>query len=445
MDIIEHLYSLFCAHPQVSTDSRDIKPDSIFFALKGDNFDGNVFAEVALEKGAAAVVIDDASLKAKHEGDDRFVYTGSTLETLQQLARHHRRQLGLPIVAITGTNGKTTTKELLTVVLRHAYRVQSTEGNLNNHIGVPLTLLALRKEHQLAVVEMGASHPGDIEELCLIAEPNYGLITNIGCAHIEGFGSLEGIRQTKGELFDYLRRVDGRAFVNYDDKLLLDMSEGLPRVTYGTTEGAVFRAEKLPVDKAELSIRWWWGERSSHRLATKLVGDYNLPNVLAAVAIGRYFDVAGHSIDTALASYEPSNNRSQLVETRHNKLILDTYNANPSSMQSAIDNFKALATKLPKVLILGDMKELGGESARLHTSLLLHIAEQKAYEEIYLVGSEMTLAVANTPELMEILPIRLFVNTDSLIDDLKKYPIHGRYILAKGSRSIGLEKISPLC
>lgn len=438
MDIAQ-LYRVFLKHPDVCTDSRKVAKDVIFFALKGVSFDGNKFASKALEGGAAYVVVDDPSVVS--DQDDRYILVEDVLKTLQQLAAYHRQQLKLPVLAITGTNGKTTTKELIATVLNRGYNVLATEGNLNNHIGVPLTLLKLRPEHQIAVVEMGASHPGDIKELVDIANPDYGLITNIGKAHLEGFGSIEGVRKTKGELYDYIRKHDGILFVNSDDPTLMEMSEGISRVTYGTDTSATFYAQIIYARPMMLSFRWRQVSMP-HDISTHLVGEYNLPNALAAVAIGRFFDVATDGIMEAIAEYTPTNNRSQLTQTDRNTLIVDAYNANPVSMKVALDNFDKIRTDLPKVVILGDMKELGKESLQEHKTIL-NILVEKSFDKIMLVGKEFGAATENlTSQRPNAL---LFESAQDLEAYLGQHPIDQSIILIKGSHSVHLENIASLC
>lgn len=436
---ITQLYQIFLSYPQVCTDTRQIIKDSLFFALKGASFDGNQFAGKALEGGAAYVVVDDPSVVC--QGDDRYILVDNVLKALQELACHHRKVLKLPVLAITGTNGKTTTKELVATVLNRGYSVLATEGNLNNHIGVPLTLLKLKEDHQLAVIEMGASHPGDIKELVDIACPDYGIITNIGKAHLEGFGSIEGVRRTKGELYDYIREHDGIVFVNSDDPVLMEMSEGIRRVTYGTKSSATFYAQIIYARPVMLSFRW---RQISvpHDISTHLVGEYNLPNALAAVAVGRFFDVATDGIMEAIADYVPTNNRSQLIETEKNTVVVDAYNANPVSMQVAIRNFGNIRSDREKILILGDMKELGKESLAEHKTILSLLTESR-FDRVLLVGDEFGKALAE----LECAPQNFehYDSADVLAEEFGKNPIADKLILIKGSHSVHLEKIISLC
>lgn len=432
---IEQLYAAYLAHPMVTTDSRQIPPDSIFFALKGELFDGNRFASSALEKGCALAVVDDPSVVR----DERYLLVDDVLTALQQLAAFHRKSLGTPVIGITGTNGKTTTKELMATVLSTTYPVLYTEGNLNNHIGVPLTLLRLKAEHRIAIIEMGANKPGDIAELTRIARPNFGLITNIGRAHLQGFGSLEGVRRTKGELYDFIRAEGGILFLNFDDDTLIDMSQGLQSVSYGTSADATVRGRIVANNTPYLCIDLF-DSSNEQRVCTNLVGDYNLPNALAAITAGRFFDVPDEAIVSALATYKPSNNRSQWIETeRGNSLIVDAYNANPVSMRAALDNFDSLHTDKPLVLILGDMNELGAESKREHMVLLERINTGR-YRQILLCGPCLAALADSFP-----CGATGFADNAALEEYLKAHSIHDSLILLKGSHGIHLEKIIPLC
>lgn len=436
MILLDDLYQLYLEHPTVSTDTRRLSPGCIFFALKGANFDGNRYARQALEAGAAYAVLDDPEQLI----DERTLLVEDVLTSLQQLAAHHRRQLGTPILAITGTNGKTTTKELTAAVLSARYPILYTEGNLNNHIGVPLTLLRLGPEHQWAIIEMGASHPGDIAELCAIADPDYGLITNIGAAHLEGFGSLEGVRATKGELYDHIRAKGAQLFVHADDPMLLEMSAGVERHTYGTSPEAELRGEVLHEDGAlQLALRYRVGDYEG-RLATQLVGDYNLPNVLAALAVGSYLGVPYAAMEEALARYAPSNSRSQLIETeRGNRLIADAYNANPSSMHTALQNFLAIP-QTPgqgRVLMLGDMNELGAASKAAHHELLEEIRRAGQPLQLYLCGPCWMRELAAQPDPT----VAVFAEVGELIRNLEAAPISDSLILIKGSNGIKLGSV----
>ncbi len=409
---MSELYDIFREHPHISTDTRNIGADSIFFALRGATFDGNHFAAEALDKGAAYAVVDDPAAVT----DERMVLVGDTLGALQELAREHRRRLAIPILAISGSNGKTTTKELVSRVLAERFEVYATRGNLNNHIGVPLTLLAMTRDTQFGVVEMGASACGEIALLASIAEPNYGILTNIGRAHLEGFGGPEGVRRGKGELFDYLAANGGRAFVPREDETLTNMA----------AERDGLAAEYYSITLAE-------------DLENHLEGHYNRFNIAAAVAVGRYFDVADERIRHAVGSYVPDNNRSQRTETGRNTLIVDCYNANPSSMRASVANFLAEppGTRTRRLLILGDMLELGAWSAEEHAAVI-RLAAQAPQTEVMLVGTEFARAHAG----MEPQPARitLFADREHLIAALRAHPVDNALVLIKGSRGIGLEK-----
>ena len=408
-----NLYSIFTEHPSVTTDSRNIPEGSIFFALKGPKFDGNRYAADALNKGASFAVVDDPNVAA----DDRYILVSDTLQALQQLASEHREALGTPILAITGSNGKTTTKELISRVLQRQFNVVATKGNLNNHIGVPLTLLSFDKDTEFGIVEMGANNPGEIANLCSIALPNFGIITNIGRAHLEGFGSPEGVARAKGELYDFLSAHEGKTFVRTDDETLSRMvseRDGLQTIGYST-----YDAEGFP---------------------NNLTGSFNLMNIAAAVAIGRYFGVNEEGIREAIAGYEPDNMRSQQVETGRNKVILDCYNANPSSMSAAISNLNNEAAGLPVAVILGDMGELGSYSDEEHANIL-RLLDAENITEQYLVGPNFAEASAKIPTRAN---RQLFTDTAALAEYLKSAPLSGHLILVKGSRAVGLEKIADL-
>ena len=432
MTDLDTLYKIYsqCGYT-VTTDSRHCPAGSLFFALKGDTFDGNAFAAKALEAGCAYAVVDNPEIVPT--GDTRYLLTDNSLLTLQALARHHRRRLGTRMLGITGTNGKTTTKELIAAVLQQRYRLLYTEGNLNNAIGVPLTLLRLRPEHELAVVEMGASHPGDIRELVEIAEPDMGLITNVGKAHLEGFGSFEGVMRTKGELYDFLRtRPETFIFLHADNPYLRKMAEGLPCVTYGSEEGTYVRGQ-MTACSPFLTFVWQKdGQSLANTVSTRLIGSYNLPNTLAAVAVGRYFEVDEDAIDRALEAYTPQNNRSQLMRTADNTLIIDAYNANPTSMMAALDNFRQMETA-HKVAILGDMRELGKDSAGEHQKIVDYLGKC-GFERVILVGSQFA-ATRHTYET--------YADAPALIEALKLEKPVGKTVLIKGSNGIRLSTIIP--
>jgi UDP-N-acetylmuramoyl-tripeptide--D-alanyl-D-alanine ligase len=413
---IKALYDIFLQSAGVCTDTRTLKKNQLFFALKGENFDGNRFALQALEKGASYAVAGE-DLEAE---DPRLIKVPDTLETLKALAAYHRRQLRIPVIGLTGTNGKTTTKELIKTALGAAYRVSATEGNLNNEIGVPLTVLKIGPRAQIAIVEMGASHPEDLKPLLAVAQPNLGLITNVGKAHLEGFGSYEGVKHAKGLLYDYLKEHDGVVFANADDPVLQEMlaQRGLEAIGY-TKEGIKVKADPF------LEMEW---EDAS--LQTQLVGAYNAANVLAALKLAWYFDVPREDALQAIASYIPSNNRSQLVKTEKNTLIVDAYNANPSSMGVALDNLAQMKGR--KVAMLGDMRELGADAAAEHNRIVARLEGLEAY----LVGEEFTRAAAGKP-------YKTFATFSDLAKYLEEHPLEGCTILLKGSHSIQMEKIIP--
>ena len=421
---ISDLYELYLHNPKVTTDSRNCPFGSIFFALKGENFDGNQYASKALDSGCAYAVIDNPD----YITGDRTILVDNVLKTLQQLAHRHRKALGTPVIGITGSNGKTTTKELLAAVLSTKYNLLYTEGNLNNHIGVPLTLLRLNHQHEMAIIEMGASHQCDIKELAEIAAPNYGIITNVGQAHLEGFGSFEGVIKTKGELYDYIRQTKGKIFIKKENEYLQPIAKGIEQISYGTDESS-FASGKV-ASCSPFLIFDWKQQGKIHTVETHLIGSYNLDNVLVAVAIGRYFKIPAERISRAIASYEPNNNRSQFKETEHNQLIIDAYNANPSSMQAAIDNFAAMQVDTPKAVILGDMRELGETSDALHAEIVKQI-EQAGFDKVYLCGEHFS---STGTSFMH------FPNIEELMSELTQKPLKGYHSLIKGSRGMTLEK-----
>lgn len=435
---IETLYSCFLQHPIITTDSRDVPADSMFFALKGDSFDGNQYAQAALEKGAAYAVVDDPSVQGEH-----IILVPDVLKTLQQLAHYHRCQLGTTIVGITGTNGKTTTKELIATVLQKKYNVLYTQGNFNNHIGVPKTLLQLTKEHDIAVVEMGANHPGEIKTLVEIVCPDYGLITNVGRAHLEGFGSFEGVIRTKGELYDFLRADAGTAFINNDNEYLKGISHDLRLVKYGQmpADDLLVQGEFIECNPT-LHFRWkqQGSPFSPMEVQTHLIGSYNLDNALAAACVGTIFAVPAEDISAALSEYTPSNNRSQLTKTADNQLIVDAYNANPTSMAAALDSFAHVKAE-KKMVILGDMKELGEVSQAEHKSILNRLAELQL-QQIWLVGSEFKKALQSNP----VVDARTFADVDGVKALLATPDGKPRdyTILVKGSNSTKLIQLLDL-
>ncbi|UOQ53576.1 UDP-N-acetylmuramoyl-tripeptide--D-alanyl-D-alanine ligase [Hymenobacter cellulosivorans] len=423
------LYARFTQCAAVSTDSRQDQTNTLFFALNGPSFRGRDFAAQALEKGARYAVVDDEALATSDPA--RYTYAPDPLLALQQLARHHRRQLAIPVIGITGSNGKTTTKELLHAVLSRRYAVQYTRGNLNNHIGVPLTLLSITRQHEVAIVEMGANHQGEIDLLSRLAEPTHGLITNIGKAHLEGFGGVEGIAKGKSELFRFLAATGGTAFVNTADPRLPGLAAVVPeRVTYPTA-GDTYPAELLEA-APQVVLRLYDGTR----VEAQITGGYNFLNLAAAAAVGAHFQVPTTDIAAALASYAPTNNRSQLVRTARNEVVLDAYNANPSSMAAALTSFATRPATGEKVVILGDMFELGSESEAEHRALGELLAAQ-SFATVLLVGSDMQHA-ALRPEF------RHFPTKQEAAAWLTEHPLSGQQILIKGSRGMGLETLLPL-
>jgi UDP-N-acetylmuramoyl-tripeptide--D-alanyl-D-alanine ligase len=439
---LDRLYTLFQQSSGVTTDSRKIAPEAMFIALKGENFDGNNFAQSALDQGARVVVVNGESDFARDylsrgDSSDRVFIVEDTLEALQALARYHRSHFNIPVIALTGTNGKTTTKELLSAVLSKKYNVTFTQGNLNNHIGVPLTLLRITEETEAAVVEMGANHPGEIALLMSIALPNFGLVTNVGKAHLEGFGSFEGVMAAKGEMYDYLQRTADKVFYNCDDEYISAMVSSRPDLT-GYRYGIQYNsAEILPVSQQEPYLRLKFsigGEQKE--ISSKLVGSYNANNILAAVTVGVYFGVTLSDCVAAIEEYTPSNHRSQLEKTGRNFLILDTYNANPSSMKASLENFSK-SQFLNKQIILGDMLELGADSVAEHSKVIALLG-QIEFEKCHLVGGEFAKAAA-----LSTLPenILLFNDVYALKEYFAAHPVEGKTILVKGSNGIKLPLI----
>jgi UDP-N-acetylmuramoyl-tripeptide--D-alanyl-D-alanine ligase len=421
---IEQLYQLYLQNPEVQTDTRKLKKGDIFFALSGDNFNGNLFAIKALETGASYAIVDE-EVDSKNE---RMILADDVLETLQQLAKYHRQQFNIPFIAVTGSNGKTTTKELINVVLASHFITYTTEGNLNNHIGIPLTLLRIKADAEIAVIEMGANHQKEIEEYCTYTLPTHGIITNCGKAHLEGFGGIDGVRKGKGELFDYLKANNGSAFIDSDYEYLLEMSEGIREIkTYGNKAGEVV-GEALK-SEAFLKVKITRGADIGI-IETQLVGDYNLPNILCAIAVGKYFKVPDEKIKTALENYTPTNSRSQLVIKGTNRIILDAYNANPSSTKLAIQNLaKISATK--KVLMLGGMMEVGQSSVEEH-ELIIKLIKSFSWDKVVLVGGDF----ANVEH-----PFIYFDTAEDAKEWFSQQNFHDTYFLIKGSRSIQMEKI----
>lgn len=427
---IQSLYEIYRQHPVITTDSRNCPPDSIFFALKGSSFNGNAYAEQAIKSGCSYAIVDEK----KYATLPNTLLVDDVLKTLQQLANFHRKTLKIPIIGITGTNGKTTTKELVYAVLSQEHNIIATTGNFNNHIGVPLTLLRIRKEHEIAIIEMGANHMGEIKELCEIAEPNFGLITNVGHAHIEGFGSYENIIKTKGELYDYIRiRKDGKIFVDYDNALLRKMSEGIASIYYGLDcSDDQFVTGKVLSSSPYLVFEWKMA-KNYHKVETKMIGSYNLSNALAAITIGKYFGIKGDLISKAISEYVPTNNRSQLKDTGKNMLIIDAYNANPTSMIAALQNFDEMEVGR-KVLILGEMKELGVDSEKEHENVVDYI-QHHDFDEVILVGENFAPMKNSYKHFDDVVELQKYLEQNSLRDS---------YILLKGSRGVQLEKVVDL-
>ena len=435
---IKELYDLYLQHPCITTDSRNCPKDSIFLALKGASFDGNKFAKAALEKGCAYAIIDEP---AYAEADnDRLILVDDCLKAFKEIAREHRRSFQIPVIGITGTNGKTTTKELVSAVLAERYRVMHTEGNFNNDVGVPKTLLRLDATHEIAVVEMGASHPGDIEKLVTYVEPTCGMITNVGRAHLLGFGSFEGVKRTKGELYDYLKAHDGLLFLNESNADLVEMARQreMNRImTYGKSDDANVQGE---VSECAPFLRFTWrnmatteSKARTYDVQTHLIGAYNIDNMLAAITIGLHFGVTPEQINHALSHYIPANNRSQLEVTAKNKLIVDAYNANPSSMVAAVENFKLMNVE-HKMAILGDMRELGEVSALEHQKLVDKLAED-GFKEVWLVGEEFGKTQT---------AFRKFKNVDEVKAEIAAHCPENYYILIKGSNGIKLFELPEL-
>ncbi len=421
---IQDLYKLYLAHPSIQTDTRKLQGGDLFFALKGPNFNGNKFAKQALDAGAAYVIIDEPA----NFSNDRLIITDDALNTLQQLALYHRQQFDIPFIAITGSNGKTTTKELVHEVLSSTYITYTTKGNLNNHIGIPLTILSVKKDAQMAVIEMGANHQKEIASYCAYTLPTHGIITNCGKAHLEGFGGEEGVRKGKGELYDYLRANNGTVFLMSDYDYLVEMSKGIANIkTYGTVDAGITGVADN--SKELLEVNMLKGTGIQH-IKTNLVGSYNLPNVLVAVTVGKYFNVADDKIKTALESYIPSNSRSQLIEKDSNRIILDAYNANPTSMKAAIENIAKMDGD-DKVLLLGGMMEMGEESMKEHAGIV-ELINQYKWKNVVLVGGDFHKVNHN------------YINFKTSVDAkdwLKEQHFKNSLLLVKGSRSMQMEKV----
>ncbi|MDB5110157.1 MAG: murF [Mucilaginibacter sp.] len=443
MATIEQLYQIYLQHPVISTDTRKIAAGSLFFALKGEKFDANAFAAQAIATGAAYAVIDNAA----YQLSEKYLLVDDVLTTLQDLAIHHRRQLTIPVIGLTGTNGKTTTKELINAVLSQRFKTLATQGNLNNHIGVPLTILSINPLHQMAVIEMGANHQKEIALLCTIAQPTHGLITNVGKAHLEGFGGVEGVKKGKGELYDYLQQNKGVAFINSNSPTLMEMQAArkfeTPPVFYGDDIDDLVSGEIT--ENAPLLTLVWTNNTSgeSYTVKTQLTGAYNLDNILAAICIGIYFKLPANEINKGIEGYQPKNNRSQIVQTGTNTLICDYYNANPSSMAVAIENIDKLqATR--KVLILGDMFELGEESPAEHENVIKKALGIPVNERIF-IGAAFHQAHLGMDDEPKSTGSTIFYPTaEGAIDALKTNPVKNSTVLIKGSRGMALERLVEL-
>ncbi|MBL7111440.1 MAG: UDP-N-acetylmuramoyl-tripeptide--D-alanyl-D-alanine ligase [Bacteroidales bacterium] len=428
---ITELYKVFLKYPAISTDTRREVAGSLFFSLKGETFNGNVFAREAIDKGAAFAVVDEGDFP----GDLRFIRVENCLVTLQQLAQYHRERLNATLIAITGSNGKTTTKELVREILAKKYKVYATEGNMNNHIGVPLSLLRIDEDVQFGIIEMGANHIGEIEKLCHITRPDYGIITNIGRAHIEGFGSVDGVKKAKGELYDYLSEDKGGIFINTDNTILIQMAEGFEGklIKYGDTPDSLCRGSVKGLHPyISFGIAFHTEPGKEYSGSSRLVGSYNLENILAAACIGSYFNVSSREILDAVEEYIPGMMRSQLITTGKNLLVVDTYNANPSSMEPAIQDFAA-DPHPNKILVLGEMKELGDTEIAEHEKLIRTVAG-KPFRKIIFIGPVFLKLTVPGDYLT-------FKSTSECIDWLKKHPVENAKVLLKGSRLLKLEEL----
>ncbi len=418
----EALYDIFSANNGICTDTRNITPNCIFFALKGDNFNGNAFAEEAIKKGAFKTIIDE---KEFHKDTGETILVDDVLKILQELALFHRKKLNLPIIALTGSNGKTTTKELINAVLSQKYKTTATKGNLNNHIGVPLTLLSMDKSTEIGIVEMGANHPNEIARLCEIAMPDFGYITNFGKAHLEGFGSLEGVVNAKTELYEHLKKHGKTVFINEEDPIQIKRSNGMKKIVFCEKQEGKLKlleaSNKVKVQFKDVEIQ------------SNLIGVYNFPNIAAAISMGDYFGVSEEKIKHAIEGYFSSNNRSQLLEKNGNKIILDAYNANPSSMLAALENFKQ-AEGENKILFLGDMFELGNDADAEHQNII-NFLEDNSLGEVYIVGSNFHKTLIKSPQ------IHKYKSFEDLKIQLEKNPQKDKFILIKASRGMALERI----
>jgi UDP-N-acetylmuramoyl-tripeptide--D-alanyl-D-alanine ligase len=418
---IQNLYNLYLQSAGLTTDSRQAGENMIFFALRGEKFNGNRFASPALENGAKLAVIDDP----QYDTGKDCLLVDNTLQTLQELAAWHRKQLNIPVIGLTGSNGKTTTKELISKVLARKYNVHATSGNLNNHIGVPLTLLGIKPEHELAVIEMGANHEGEIARLCEMAEPTHGLITNIGKAHLEGFGSIGGVIRAKTELYRHLIKKDGSIWVNHDDSLLMRLLQEQPKTTYGSNPEANVQGKLI---NAIPFVKVLWNKL---QIDTRLFGDYQFSNIMAAICAGISFGVGPDDISGAISEYIPGNNRSQLITRGSNTLMMDAYNANPASMLATLRNFRHFGRE-PRLIILGDMLELGIDSPAEHRAVLAEASRH--FEQIILVGPQFRAVCTDNS-------IPVFDDTEAAAAWLRQHPFHNCHILLKASRGMELEKL----
>ncbi len=439
----EELYQIFKKHPAISTDTRKIIPGGLFFALKGEKFDANTFAPQAIEAGAAYAIIDNPA----YQQGEKYLLVDDVLTALQDLARHHRRQLNIPVIGLTGTNGKTTTKELINAVLSQHFKTAFTQGNLNNHIGVPLTMLTIDDTHEMAVIEMGANHQKEIGFLCTISQPTHGLITNVGKAHLEGFGGIEGVKKGKGELYDYLEQTDGVAFINKDNPSLMEMMAARDMknvVFYGPTGSGTIVNGELIENSPFLTLKWTNNQTGkSYPVKTQLTGAYNLDNILVAICAGVYFGLSDEAINKGIESYQPKNNRSQIVQTATNILICDYYNANPSSMFVAIENIGEL-TADRKVLILGDMFEMGDEAATEHGAVIKKAMDTPVDERIFIGKEFFAIGQEDNPWLAGSGEPVFYETAEEAIEGLRENPITCSTILIKGSRGMALERLVEL-
>jgi UDP-N-acetylmuramoyl-tripeptide--D-alanyl-D-alanine ligase len=440
MTTTEQLYQLYKKHPVISTDTRKIVPESLFFALKGEKFDANTFAGQAIASGAAYAVIDNP----EYQKGDQYLLVDDVLTALQDLARYHRRQLTIPVIGLTGSNGKTTTKELINSVLSQHFNTYATQGNLNNHIGVPLTILTIDDTREVGIIEMGANHQKEIELLCSIAQPSHGLITNVGRAHLEGFGGVEGVKKGKGELYDYLKTSNGVTFVNSDsaDLMAMQHARSLKNVTfYGSIDLDNLVSGQLIENSPYLTLQWTNNTNGkSDEVKSQLTGAYNLDNILAAICIGVYFKLTPEQINAGISGYQPKNNRSQITQTATNTLICDYYNANPSSMAVAIENLGKIEAK-HKVLVLGDMFEMGQESAAEHAAIIKKAMETPVDERIFIGGEFESQRSEFLSQKSEVI---FYKTVEDAVAGLKANPIRNATVLIKGSRGMALERLVEL-